>query len=277
MTRFATLLTLLLVPALAFAQKDLGAATSNASGGGPDNDNLEDATVITGDGEYLSTVTGATAESGEAAASCASGDTNQSVWWVFTPAADGAVTLDTDGSVQEPPGTQFTDTILTLYTGGSFPLTEIACNDDDPGNGGGGDFTSRIEDFAVTAGTTYYVRVSSFPATRADGEARLSFTGPALVVTAAEDVPEAQTFALGAASPNPSAGPVALALTVDEPQALDVAVFDVLGRRVLDVYTGTASTDLALVVDTRSLRPGTYVVRAMGSASASVRAFTVAR
>ena len=279
MTRFATLFTLLLVPALAFAQKDLAASAPPSFAGGPGNDNLENATLITGDGIYESSVSGATSEANETPASCTFGgtsnDTGNSIYFQFTPGMDGTVSLDTDGSALDT-GDGFVDTLVSILTGSEHPLSEVACNDDDPNNGAG-DFTSALVDVPVTAGTTYYIRVSTFDAARTQGDIRLSFTGPALTGTAAEDGPEAQTLSLGEAVPNPSAGPVEMMLTVDEPQALDVAVFDMLGRRVLDVYAGTATTDIALVVDTRSLRSGVYVVRAMGNASSAVRVFTVAR
>ncbi|MEM1054643.1 MAG: T9SS type A sorting domain-containing protein [Bacteroidota bacterium] len=77
--------------------------------------------------------------------------------------------------------------------------------------------------------------------------------------------------------PNPTARDADLTVSVDEPQTIDIAVFDMLGRRVLDLYSGTATGDLALTVDTRTLRSGAYLIRAMGEATASVRPFTVAR
>ncbi|MEM6326462.1 MAG: T9SS type A sorting domain-containing protein, partial [Bacteroidota bacterium] len=155
------------------------------------------------------------------------------------------------------------------------PLTELVCNDDDPGNTATGDFTSRIADFAVTAGTTYYIRVSSYAQGRIDGEARLSFSGPALVSN--EEAPEIRRLALSPALPNPTVGRTEMTLSVGTPQTLDVGVYDVLGRRVLDVYTGAAAADLSLVIQTTTLRSGTYVVRATGEATAATRTFTVVR
>ncbi|MEM1054642.1 MAG: hypothetical protein AAGI52_03875 [Bacteroidota bacterium] len=102
MTRFATLLTFLLLPGLAFAQKEV-TASSASNGGGPENDNLADAITITGNGEYLSSVTTASSEANEVSASCQTADSNQSVWWVYTPATDGTITLDTNGSIEDDP------------------------------------------------------------------------------------------------------------------------------------------------------------------------------
>ena len=154
----------------------------------PVNDNFASAINITAAGQQtLSSTVDATAETGEPVvpAACATGDSNQSVWYKFTAGASGPVTLDTEGSiVATPPGPagQFTDTILSIYTGATLAtLAQVACNDDDPTNTGVGNFTSRIENFAATLGTTYYVRVSSFgtaaTATRYNGEVRLTATG----------------------------------------------------------------------------------------------------
>ena len=150
----------------------------------PANDNFASATVISGDGMSLSSTIEATQEAGEPVvpAACATGDSNQSVWFTFTAGVTGSATFDTAGSlVASPPGPvgQFTDTIMSIYTGTAIgSLVQVACNDDDPTNPtGGGDFTSRIVT-NVTTGTTYYVRVSSyFGGNRHDGEARLTYTG----------------------------------------------------------------------------------------------------
>ncbi len=101
-------------------------------------------------------------------ASCTFGspdnDGDNSVWWWFTPSSNGSVTIDLDGS-------DF-DTIVTILDGA---VNEVACNDDDPGNPAG-DFTSRIEDFAVTAGSPYFVRITGYQGD--EGNYTFSFTGP---------------------------------------------------------------------------------------------------
>lgn len=149
----------------------------------PANDNFAAATVISGDGQSLSTTIEATQETGEPVilAACATGDSNQSVWFKFIAGTTGSATFDTNGSVvATPPGPagQFTDTIMSIYTGSAIgSLTQVACNDDDPTNTATGDFTSRIVT-NITTGTTYYVRVSSFlGGSRHNGEVRLTYTG----------------------------------------------------------------------------------------------------
>ncbi|MEM6784780.1 MAG: T9SS type A sorting domain-containing protein [Bacteroidota bacterium] len=88
-------------------------------------------------------------------ASCTAGgeanDGDNAAWWWFVPTSNGTVTIDLAGS-------NF-DTILTINQ--SPPVTPVACNDDDSTNGPG-DFTSRIENFPITAGQRYYIRVTGY-------------------------------------------------------------------------------------------------------------------
>jgi hypothetical protein len=78
-------------------------------------------------------------------ASCGGGGT-QDVWWRYEVQVPGTLTIDTCGS-------DF-DTVLSVYDacGG----TELACNDDDAGCGGG---TSRVS-MVSAADATYYIRVA---------------------------------------------------------------------------------------------------------------------
>jgi subtilisin family serine protease len=71
----------------------------------------------------------------------------RSLWWTFTPASSGQVTLSTRGS-------SF-DTTLAVYRGGSLgQLREVASNDDFSEQ----NFRSRVQ-FRVRAGRTYRVAV----------------------------------------------------------------------------------------------------------------------
>jgi hypothetical protein len=88
---------------------------------------------------------GASLEPSEATATCGT-DGGNSVWWRYTAGFSGSIVADTDSS-------DF-DTILSVHTGSSHPLTEIACDDD----GGSTAGQSRIS-FNVTGGTTYFFRV----------------------------------------------------------------------------------------------------------------------
>ncbi|HYU66674.1 MAG TPA: Ig-like domain-containing protein, partial [Jatrophihabitantaceae bacterium] len=69
-----------------------------------------------------------------------------SVWWKWTPPANGTATIDTTGSA--------IDTVLAVYTGDRVEaLTPVAANDDD-----GARVTSKVS-FAASVGTTYRIAV----------------------------------------------------------------------------------------------------------------------
>ena len=89
----------------------------------------------------------------------------------------------------------------------------------------------------------------------------------------------AGTHALGAIAPNPTATAARLALTVARAQDVEVAVYDVLGRRVQALFAGPMAEGEARTfrVDAAALAPGAYVVRAQGEHFAETTRFTVAR
>ncbi|MGE4619457.1 MAG: hypothetical protein AAEJ04_06585, partial [Planctomycetota bacterium] len=83
---------------------------------------------------------------------------NEDVWFSFTPATDGIMDLTTcGGSVG---GVATDDSDLVLYEGSCGTLTQIGCNGDACGGGGG--WGSAITGTIVTAGSTYYFRLSSW-------------------------------------------------------------------------------------------------------------------
>jgi hypothetical protein len=87
----------------------------------------------------------------------------KSVWYRFTPATSGPVTVDTCDAAL--------DTLLAVYTGSSVgTLTEVASNDDTAGCGGG---TGSRVTFSATAGTTSRLAVDG--KNGAGGQVRLEF------------------------------------------------------------------------------------------------------
>lgn len=101
----------------------------------------------------------------------------------------------------------------------------------------------------------------------ADREVSLSGTGRAGTAGGAD--PDALGFdgsAAIAVAPNPYRGRAGVELRVRDAQRVTVAVFDVLGRRVLHLHDGPvrAGETLALALEAGRLAPGTYVVRAAG-------------
>ena len=84
-------------------------------------------------------------------------------------------------------------------------------------------------------------------------------------------VPSAAALVL-AAAPNPTAGPLALALTLPEAQTVTAEAFDALGRRVWQTTAALSAGPQTLTVDASAWAPGVYVVRATaGAASAMAR------
>jgi hypothetical protein len=86
------------------------------------------------------------------------------------------------------------------------------------------------------------------------------------------------TFGLAPAFPNPSAGAVTLNYVLLERAQVELAVFDLLGRRMASLDSGARQAGShALVWDTRDIPPGLYVVRLSTPSGPSAVTVTVAR
>lgn len=118
---------------------------------GGSNDSFASPTVVTGaTGTTTSTNTSATKETGEPNHGGNAG--GKSIWFSWTPASSGSVTITTAGS-------NF-DTTLGVYTGSAVnALTTVASNDDVQS----GTTTSSVT-FSATGGTTYRVAVDGYNA-----------------------------------------------------------------------------------------------------------------
>lgn len=90
----------------------------------------------------------------DGSANCGSSATSPDVWFTYTTAGSGTVTIDTCGS-------SF-DTVVSVYTGSCGALTQIACNDDNASAGPCPGGTTSYLTFTSTAGTTYRVRVAGY-------------------------------------------------------------------------------------------------------------------
>jgi hypothetical protein len=117
------------------------------SSSGPANDMFANAQAVSGaSGTATGSSVGATKEAGEPNHAGNAG--GHSLWYRFTPATSGSVTIDTFGS-------NF-DTLLAAYTGSSVSaLTAVAANDDTSGT------QSQIS-FAAVGGTTYQIAVDGY-------------------------------------------------------------------------------------------------------------------
>jgi len=93
---------------------------------------------------------GATTEPGEPAPGCTAGQSPQtkSIWYTFTPAGNGTVTADTNGTTY--------DSVLQAVTGTLGNFTSVACADlNGPGVG-------ETVSFTATAGVHYFFVISDF-------------------------------------------------------------------------------------------------------------------
>jgi hypothetical protein len=138
----------------------------------PPNDNFANATNITTlSFNDVQDSSGATTESTDPTPPCArqfttaQGNTGghpngayNTTWYKFTPIFSANLDVDTGSLNGLERNNSSYDTVLSIWTGSSGSLVNIACNDDiAPGN-----ILSQISSFPLTAGTTYYIMVSSF-------------------------------------------------------------------------------------------------------------------
>ncbi|QOJ00481.1 MAG: pre-peptidase C-terminal domain-containing protein [Phycisphaeraceae bacterium] len=119
----------------------------------PGNDRCQFATNV-GHGTIIGTTTRATADG---SATCGNSNNSPSVWYKYTAQATGTLRLDTCGSSY--------DTTLSVYATNSCPNgtgTQVGCNDDAGANGPCPNTTRSYLEVPVTAGSTYYIRVSGW-------------------------------------------------------------------------------------------------------------------
>ncbi|HEY1051157.1 MAG TPA: hypothetical protein VGE39_15410, partial [Prosthecobacter sp.] len=135
------------------------------------NDDFAGRTVLPATGASASgTLLGASKEAGEPShASSGNSPGNRSLWWSWTPASSGEVTLKVSASNSLLP-------IFSVYTGSSLnALTKIV-------NGGAFNFPNHVLNFNAVAGTTYQIALddgSSFaPPLNGDFSFQLSDPAP---------------------------------------------------------------------------------------------------
>jgi len=93
------------------------------------------------------------------------------------------------------------------------------------------------------------------------------------------DVPFNGAVALGGPQPNPARGQTEIEVVAERTQTVQVALYDVLGRRVQRLYEGPlrAKRPLVLRTDAGNLASGTYIVRAVGDRFTTTRKMVVVR
>jgi hypothetical protein len=132
------------------------------------NDLFGNAIALTSNsGTVTATNSAATKEFNEPAH--AGNEGGKSVWWKFTPPADGVLLLTTEGSTAPGSGLPL-DTLLGLYTGNFVnALTEVASNDDASPGSGFSEITASVH-----GGQTYHIAVDGYAG--ASGIIKLSYT-----------------------------------------------------------------------------------------------------
>lgn len=111
----------------------------------PSNNNLANAlTLSTNASQKIVDTTGATLENLEIPSSCLE-EVGASVWFSYTSLVDETVTIDTFGSDY--------NTLLSIWQGSEFPLTEVACNDDS-------DTEQSKLSFEIQRGEVYFISVT---------------------------------------------------------------------------------------------------------------------
>lgn len=109
------------------------------------------ATTLTTNGTYVcAALTGTFPATGATACFTANATAPKGMWYKFTPTSNGIMTIDS--AIPANP-VDATDTRLNVFTGTCAALTCVAANDDVSGS----DYRSRISNFVVRAGTTYFI------------------------------------------------------------------------------------------------------------------------
>lgn len=133
----------------------------------PNNDDCANATVITGSvfNPVSLDTRGATVAAADLQEDCekAAGGVSNSVWYRYTPASNGMLTVDTFGSSY--------DTVLSIFQGTCASAAQIACNDDAAGG-----IQSQLTGVALLAGAQYLIKVSDYDATPHGGDLLLHFS-----------------------------------------------------------------------------------------------------
>jgi hypothetical protein len=131
-------------------------------------DNAVDARPIRPGITYTGTTVGAT---NDGAASCGYSETSPDVWYSYTPAASGQLTISLCDSEY--------DTVLSVHTQAPGTIgNQLACNDDFCG------IQSQLT-LQVYAGFTYYIRIAGYGGTI--GSFAIDLTGPASAIPLAPD------------------------------------------------------------------------------------------
>lgn len=151
----------------------------SSEGFAPPNDRCDHATVVTESGTYIGTNVGASNDGGmvtSAFCGVTAGGGVRDIYWTFTPAESGPVTVSTCATTSF-----FFDTIISIHSGcPATPENLVNCNDDCTGC-----VLRSCITFSATAGTPYYARISGFDADDV-GQITVDITLPAAPLCAGD-------------------------------------------------------------------------------------------
>ncbi|MEM1041536.1 MAG: spondin domain-containing protein [Bacteroidota bacterium] len=155
-----------------------------------------------------------------------------------------------------------------------FEEVSVALYAYDAGTDSGANYTSPNQD---TNPAEPIFRIEEPPFVVGDELAALgTFTFTLLNTVSNEETVAAARFALDAPAPNPATSRSAFRLSLDQAQAVQIDVFDILGRRVETVHRGALAAGVhPFSLDVRSLTSGLYVIRASGSDTQATRRLVV--
>jgi hypothetical protein len=109
---------------------------------------------ITTNGVYVTGAIDGTYPTGTSICFTSASSSPNAKWYAFTPTANGVLTVSSAITANQS-GDTGTDSRLSIYTGTCAALTCVAGNDDVDENLP--DYRSKVENFVVTSGTTYYI------------------------------------------------------------------------------------------------------------------------
>jgi hypothetical protein len=171
---------------------------------------------------------------------CASSSSVNNIWYSVVVPATGNVTLET-GAVT---GSQFTDSVLAVYSGTCGSLTQISCNDDIATTT---NLYSRVSLTGRTPGETIYVSVWRYSTAGGDGSIKISaYDSSALgIAEASENKNHIRVY------PNPFVDVLNIS---DVSKVKTISVLDMAGRALKTIDTPSPAIHLG------ELRSGMYLV-----------------
>nr|WP_321236558.1 T9SS type A sorting domain-containing protein [uncultured Psychroserpens sp.] len=182
-------------------------------------------------------------------ADCGFFDPEGDVWFKVMVPATGELTIETTEANDNP----IFDTLMTVYSGTSGSLVEIACSDDE-----GVGFFSIIELTGLTPGDILIVRVWEYE-DNLKGNFNICAWSPSSLGV------EDNTFDGFTYFPNP----VKDVLTLESPRAIDsIEVFNVLGQRIMAIDSQNTIQN----IDISNVQSGAYFVKvSIGNQTKTIR------